>query len=181
MATINKSEQSATKAKSSRFGGFLMNHKMVFFLLITLIVFVLWAFIKMYIMNNQFEKQTSELKTRYENKIDSLTALKLELTSKTFAWAVRSELIRDNKEQVNQFFTAFIKEPGIIKVEFVDAFTSRITLSTDKKDEGMVFEDPIALVTEKVIHLQNDSILTIYSPVMGLNNKLGSLIIKYQK
>jgi L-lactate utilization protein LutC len=181
MATINNSEQQVLKSKKNKFGTFVMNHKMVFFLLISLIVVLGWALIKMYLMNNQFEKQTAELKTKYENRIDSLTAQQLELTSKTFAWAVRSELIRDNKEQVNQFFSAFIKEQGIIKVEFVDAITSRVTLSTDKKDEGMVFEDPIALVTEKVIHLQNDSILTIYSPVMGLNSKLGSLIIKYQK
>ena len=174
-----QSKQTVQKVKPGKFGTFIMNHKMVFFLLLALLALFLWAFIKMAIMKNQFEKQTIELKTQCENKIDSLTALQLELTSKTFAWAIRSELTRDNKEQVNQFFASFIKESGVNKVEFVDATTAKVLLSTDKKDEGSMFGDQVALLTNKTIHFSNDSILHVISPVMGLNNKLGILVIDY--
>lgn len=180
MATKNEI-QSEKSVKPGKFGTYIMNHKMIFFLLLALIAVFLWAFIKTAIMKNQFEKQTLEIKKQCENKIDSITAQQMELTSKTFAWAIRSELTRDNKEQVNQFFTGFIKESGVVKVQFVDAISTKVLLSTDKKDEGSIFEDKVALFTTNTIHYTNDSILHVISPVMGLNNKLGVLVIDYSR
>ncbi len=180
MATKNEI-QSEKSVKSGKFGTYIMNHKMIFFLLLALIAVFLWAFIKTTIMKNKFEKQTLEIKKQCENKIDSITAQQMELTSKTFAWAIRSEITRDNKEQVNQFFAGFIKESGVIKIQFVDAISSKVLLSTDKKDEGSMFEDKIALLTNNTIHFNNDSILHVITPVMGLNTKLGVLVIQYLK
>jgi len=108
-----------------------------------------------------------------------LTTKQLMLSSKVFSWAIRSELTRENKEQVNQFFLNFIKEPGVSKVEFVNALDGRVMLSTNKKDEGLVFPNQVALATTETINYRNDSVLSIVSPVMGLNNKLGVLVIEY--
>jgi len=181
MATENEIQEKKTlqPKKPGKIGIYIMNHKMIFSLLFALVVVFLWAIIKMYFMENSFEKQTAELKISYENKIDSLTSKQLELTSKVFSWAVRSELTRENKEQVNQFFLSFIKEPGVTKVEFVDATTSKVTLSTDKKDEGTAFTNQVALMTDETIHFTEDSVLNVITPVMGLNNKLGILVIEY--
>jgi len=175
----NLTDQSGQTKKSGKFATFIKNHKMVSTLLLALVVVFLWAIIKMYFMENSFEKQTAEMKSAYENKIDSLTASQLVLTSKVFSWAIRSELTRENKEQVNQFFLSFIKEPGVNKVEYVDAATAKVTLSTDKKDEGTVFTDQVSLMTTETINFKNDSVLNVISPVMGLNNKMGILIIEY--
>jgi len=175
----NLTEQSGQTKKSGKIATFIKNHKLVFSLLVALVVVFLWAIIKMYFMENSFEKQTAEMKAAYENKIDSLTASQLVLTSKVFSWAIRSELTRENREQVNQFFLSFIKEPGVTKVEYVDATTAKVMLSTDKKDEGTVFTDQVSLMTTETINFKNDSILNVISPVMGLNNKMGILIIEY--
>ena len=167
------------KKQRGKIATYVMNHKMIFSLLFILVVVFLWAFIKMYFMEKHFEKQTAEMKITYENNMDSLAAKQLVLTSKVFSWAIRSELTRENKEQVNQFFLNFIKEPGVVKVEYVDATTAKVTLSTDKKDEGTVYTNQVALMTDETIYFRNDSVLNVISPVMGLNNKMGVLIIEY--
>src|SRR5665647_326725 len=122
METKNETQ----KKQQGKISTYVMNHKMVFSLLLILVVVFLWAFIKMYFMEKRFEKQTTEMKMDYENKMDSIAAKQLIVTSKVFSWAIRSELTRENKEQVNQFFMNFIKEPGVVKVEYVDATTQKV-------------------------------------------------------
>ena len=177
----NKSQKTSTdKANTkSNFGELVLRHKMITFLIAVLVIVSLWAFIKISLLENKFKKDTLKLKSDYENKIDSLTTNQLMLSSKVFSWAIRSELTRENKEQVNQFFLNFIKEPGVSKVEFVNALDGRVMLSTNKKDEGLVFPNQVALATTETINYRNDSVLSIVSPVMGLNNKLGVLVIEY--
>ena len=177
LPTGSKSGNSTTEKDKS--GSFISRHKLVFTLLLVIAVISLWAFFKIWSLENQFKKDTLKMKSDFENKIDSLTSKQLILTSNVFSWAIRSELTRENKEQVNQYFLSFIKERGVNKVEFVDALNSKVTLSTNKKDEGTVFTDQVALMTTKTISFKNDSVLNIISPVMGLNNKLGVLVIEY--
>ena len=176
----NKPTDSVPEKKISRLMAFILRHKMVFSLIIIILVLASWAFIKMALMEKNFEKQKAEIITIYENKIDSLTLKQLELTSKVFSWAVRSELTRENKEQVNQFFLSFIQENNVKKVMLIDASTATISLSTDKKDEGKAIND-MSLLPDKTFSFEKDSTFEIISPVMGLNNKLGSLVIDYSK
>ena len=177
----NKSQKASTDKVNTKgnFGELVLRHKLITFLIAVLVIVSLWAFIKISLLENKFKKDTLKLKSDYENKIDSLTTNQLMLSSKVFSWAIRSELTRENKEQVNQFFLNFIKEPGVSKVEFVNALDGRVMLSTNKKDEGLVFPNQVALATTETINYRNDSVLSIVSPVMGLNNKLGVLVIEY--
>jgi L-lactate utilization protein LutC len=179
MATVNEKQPSEKANTKGGISEFVRTHKMITFLLAALVILALWAFIKISLMENKFKKDTLKLKSAYENKIDSLTTRQLTLSSKVFSWAIRSELTRENKEQVNQFFMNFIKEPGVSKVEFVSALDGKVTLSTNKKDEGSVFPNQVAVMTTETINYRNDSVLSIVSPVMGLNNKLGVLVIEY--
>jgi len=181
LSTVNKSQKVSTDKANTKgnFGELVLRHKLITFLIAVIVILSLWAFIKISLLENKFKKDTLKLKSDYENKIDSLTTKQLMLSSKVFSWAIRSELTRENKEQVNQFFLNFIKEPGVSKVEFVNALDGRVMLSTNKKDEGLVFPNQVALATTETINYRNDSVLSIVSPVMGLNNKLGILVIEY--
>ena len=181
LSTDNKSQKVSTDKANTKgnFGELVLRHKLITFLIAVIVILSLWAFIKISLLENKFKKDTLKLKSDYENKIDSLTTKQLMLSSKVFSWDIRSELTRENKEQVNQFFLNFIKEPGVSKVEFVNALDGRVMLSTNKKDEGLVFPNQVALATTETINYRNDSVLSIVSPVMGLNNKLGVLVIEY--
>lgn len=168
-----------TEQKPNKFAAFIFSHKLVFSLLFALIILFLWAFIKISITEKRYEKQIQEQKALYENKIDSLIVKHLELTSEMLSLAVRSELTRDNREQVNQFFLSFIKEEGVSKVMLVDAATTKVLISTDKKDEQTFFTD-LVLATEKTVHQIDGELLRVVTPVMGLNSKIGILIIEYK-
>ena len=149
---------------------FIMRHKMTSFLLFVIIVIVLGSFIKMSLMKLDYNKE----KLNYEAQIDSIKVADLELTSKVFSWAVRSELMRNNTEQVNQFFLAFIKENQFVqKLDLVDPNSAKIILSTDKKTEGDIYSNKDIMTINKTTYREG----LIISPIMGLDSKIGILII----
>jgi len=165
--------------KKGFFRTFISRHTGVFVLLCLLIAVVIAGFIRIKLLERSFDKQQEALRVRYENKVDSLLQSDRLTTAKVFSWAVRGELIRDNRDQVNQYFMNFIKEPGVKKIKLIDPVSAKAIISTDKKEEGLVFADP-AIFTEEIAIRHHDSIIQIISPVMGLNEKIGILVIEYE-
>ena len=150
---------------------FVKKHWFVFVLIVVIIILLLWALIKIRIVENRSLKEKDQLVNLYELSMDSLHLSNMELTAKVFTWAIRSEMTRQNMEQVNQFFSAIVKEPGIRKIQLIDPVSARVLLSSDKKDEGTIVEDTLVLQAEKTIHLSSEAGERIISPVMGLDRK----------
>ena len=118
--------------------------------------------------------------------MDSLKVANYKLTSKVFSWAIRSEMLRNNNEQVDQFFLSFIKDPNVKKIQLINPDNAVVILSTDKKDEGQKIDIQKIYQTDSLTVVREDDILKIYNPIMGLNKKIGLLVIeianqKYQK
>ncbi|MBP8793481.1 MAG: hypothetical protein KBH29_09910, partial [Lutibacter sp.] len=83
---------------------------------------------------------------------------------------------RENSEQVNQFFNDFVKNEDIIKLQYINATTHEIQISTDKKDEGVVnptYKD----INEQTIS-QDSTSIELATPINGLNTKLGIFVMK---
>ncbi|MDZ4204270.1 MAG: hypothetical protein U1C46_05570 [Bacteroidales bacterium] len=168
----------AGEVKENKFRNFIFKHKVaVIFILIAIAVFI-WAQVKICNMEKNFSKQKSEIINNYEIKIDSLNLATWQLTSKVFSWAIRSELIRENIEQVNQFFLSFIKEPNITKIQLINPEDSFILISSDKKDEGQLASEPIMLLTDKMATYKDSLLIKTITPIMGLNSKIGILVIE---
>lgn len=165
--------------KKGFFRTFISRHTGVFVLLCLLIAVVIAAFIRIKLLEHSFNKQQEALRVRYENKVDSLLQADRLTTAKVFSWAVRGELIRDNRDQINQYFMNFVKESGVKKIKLIDPVSAKAIISTDKKDEGLVFADPTIFTEEIAVH-HLDSVTQIISPVMGLNKKIGILVIEYE-
>lgn len=125
------------------------------------------------------EKQKGQIITQYEFTLDSLHSQSLLLTAKTFSWAIRSELLRGNKEQVNLFFNDFVRNPDILKLYFIDSKTSIVELSTDKKDEGTVVGKYNKEQVQTIVF--DSTSFEIITPIAGLNDKLGVFVIKVDK
>ena len=146
-----------------------------------IIILLLWAVIKIQIVENRSLKEKEQLINLYELRMDSLHLSNMELTAKVFSWAIRSEMTRQNMEQVNQFFSGFVKEPNIRKVQLIDPVTGTVLLSSDKKDEGTIIEDSIILQAEKSVHIVGETGDIIINPVMGLDTRIGVLVIEIEK
>lgn len=153
------------KKKTSKLK-YVWNHKLVFFLLLLIVAGAGWFAVKYYSLKLQFNKEKEFITSKFVDE-----------TSKVFSWAIRGELIRDNRDQVNQFFMNLVKEPGFKKIQLIDSNTSKIIISTDKKDEGTSVSDTTILNAGTLRQIKTDSLIRSITPVMGLNSRIGILVI----
>lgn len=169
------------RIKKNKFWGYIFKHKLTISLIIITLVVFSWAKIKMYLMDKNFIKEKNEITDIYNSTIDSINVKSLETTSKVFSWAIRSEMTRENIDQVNQFFLEFIKEPNIEKIQLINPQDSMIRISTDKKDEFTITSDSKILKTNSQTTYEFQSNYLICTPIMGLNKKIGILVIEVTK
>lgn len=158
---------------------FFSRSKYYLALILVIIIIVIWHYSTIYFMEKNTEKEKLTMTTNFGIKLDSLKAAQMEMTAKTFSWAIRSELIRGNKDQINQFFNEFIKTPGIMKLQFINSENSKIEISTDKKDEGTRNVDYSNLNDQKIIAGVPE--LTIVTPISGMNKQIGVFILEAKK
>jgi len=178
---LSRNEENFEEKKESKILTFVKKHWFVLFLIVVIIIILLWAVSKIKIVENRSIKEKEQLVNLYEVRMDSLHLSNMELTAKVFSWAIRSEMTRQNMEQVNQFFSGFVKEPNIRKIQLIDPVSGKVLLSSDKKDEGTIVEDALILQTEETIHLTAETGEKIISPVMGLDTRIGVLVIELTK
>ncbi len=164
--------------KENKFLKFLLRNKIVVILILLLFGVFFWAIIRMQLMEKDFKMQKTEIVNKYELKIDSINMAKMELVSTVFSWAIRSELTRENMEQVNEFFLNFVKVPDVEKVQLVNYDSSKILISTDKKDEGQAITDHTLFESDTLRFYTTDSGEVKYiTPIMGLNKRIATLVI----
>lgn len=167
--------------KESKLNTFVKKHRLVFILISLIIVIVLGFLIQIKIMEKRSVSEKEQLVNLYMNKMDSLSLSDMVLTTKVFSWAIRSEMTRQNMEQVNQYFSGFVKEPTVKNIQLIDPDTGKVLLSSDKKDEGTIIENTLILQAERIFQLPGDTGDKIISPVMGLNSRIGVLVIELEK
>lgn len=106
----------------------------------------------------------------------------LRLLIKPIVWPLRTEMIQGNIDQMNLYLSDMVKEQNFQRIAVADN-KGIIIASTNKKDEGMPFSviGNSALFTSNDTRVENigDSLLTITSPIMGFNSRLGTIAIKY--
>lgn len=171
--------QEVQEKKESKIWKFIMKHKTFSALLLVIIVLLAWSFIKMAIMESNFNDEKAQIVSNYEMKLDSLNSERLKSTAATFSWAIRGELLRENKEQINQYFNEFIKNPGVIKLQLINPETSTVELSTDKKDEGT--KDISFNSIQEQTMVSDSSVIQIVTPISGLNKKIGIFVMQVNK
>ena len=150
-------------------------------LVVLLIVISSWLSIKLLVERNQYEKAKTEMVNQYETQIDSIQLKNIEFASRVFSWSVRSELMRENAENLNQLFNVFVKDSNAQLVQLINLETNTIQISTDKQFEGNAYTVPSELNMEEQFNISVDDKVTIFTPIMGLNNKIGLLMVEFKK
>ena len=187
MSTVEKNnlvETSQSKTKNTfkeKIVGFFKNNKVATVLTVLLLVVFIWFSIKIRINEKNFNNEKTQLITQYESKIDSLQIKHLEFATEVFSWSVRSELLRENTENLNQLLTVFVQQSGADLVQLVNPKDNIVLLSSDKKFEGTSLETTAFsnLTSTKVYAEEN--LVKIVSPVMGFNDKIGVLLVVLNK
>jgi hypothetical protein len=106
----------------------------------------------------------------------------LELLSVPLVWAVRSEMIRGNYDQINQYMINFVRQPNVNEVVLVKP-DGVIMLATNKRLEGTPVADSFPA---SVLQVERTTVSPLEqrgwmsaSPIMGINQKLGVIIFVY--
>lgn len=104
----------------------------------------------------------------------------LRLAAVPLVWTVRSEMLRGNYDQINQYLAQFVREPNMKEV-LVAGADGRVVAATDKKREGAMvaelFPPEVPKVDTITVTTRPDGRLLVAAPIMGLNDRLGVLIL----
>ena len=168
------STTTTTKRKPSKIVRYILDHKLLFSLIFALIVVFIWGQCKI----GQLEKQQDALKVAHKAQKDSQQQADYMLVSKVFSWAVRSDMMRNNFDQANQYIENIVKEPYIKKAFAIDAANNTIVLSSDKNEVGLPVSDITLLQPGVNSVVKNDSTMRIVTPITGLNKKVGISVIE---
>lgn len=148
--------------------------------LVLLAVLWAWKVIEVRNVRKTAEEENDRVRQTAVNMITETRAEHLKLMAKPFVWAVRSEMLRGNMEGVNLYLQDMVKERNFERIQVADT-RGVVVASTDKKTEGKPLEGNGGVLTadSTLVHNMGDSAWVISSPIMGFNNRLGTLVIDY--
>jgi sensor histidine kinase regulating citrate/malate metabolism len=133
-------------------------------------------------LSDRADTKQKELELQAHGIIAQTHEEHLKLLAKPFIWAIRSEMMKGNNSQIDLYMNEMVKEKNFQRIIVVNS-KGTVMSSTNKKDEGKPFstvDNTSKLNAEDtVIQNQGDSVLTMLSPVMGFNNRLGTLYVQY--
>ncbi|HSK11902.1 MAG TPA: hypothetical protein VK907_01750, partial [Phnomibacter sp.] len=102
--------------------------------LVLLIVILIWKNIEIRNIRGKAEREYQALKERAIKNIISTKEEQLKLMVKPYGWAVRSEMMRGNINQVNLYALDMINERNVMLIAIAND-SGMIVSSTNKKDE----------------------------------------------
>lgn len=176
-----KTASSSSPGKEQTKTPFWKKHFLSLLLLLGIVIAVVWGVIGKNNLEKEYQAKIEQLNINHNKLMDSMVHEKAEMITSTLALAVRSELIDENKDQVNQYFLQMIKNKQISKIMLVNHKNGNIEMSTNKKDESMTFQNETLLLAKDVISEANESIIVTATPIMGLNSQMAVLIVETSK
>lgn len=142
----------------------------------------IWKAIQIGTIKKEARQEREQIRSKAAQTIVEVHRQHLLALAKPYVWAIRSEMLRNADNQVDLFANEMIKEENFRRIVVADQ-QGKIISSTDKKFVGAEFTTvgkPVWLTSDStIIENSNDSTLTISSPVMGFNSRLGTLLISY--
>jgi C4-dicarboxylate-specific signal transduction histidine kinase len=161
-----------------------MDQKEIIILILLTIILVLlvWILVIRNKYKRDYDKLHSRLKEDKDQEIENRTQALLRLVTIPIQWALRTEMMSGSLAQVEQYLFQIVKEPGIDYAALVD-LNGEIKLASDKKTEGKAYkdvfkEDISGMDKMQIVNREHDEKI-ILAPITGLNEKLGTVILRY--
>lgn len=160
--------------------------------LLLLIVFV-WSRVSIGAAEARLANERQEMARRFEEDRAALLARLQDFTVRqddgsqrrfgtALAWAVRGELIRNNLDQVDQFFNEMVRMERVERVVLAGQ-DGKILLSSDRRYQGGDFSAlyPVGLlgVPQVSVMAGAEGKKRVVIPVMGLSARLGTVVMDY--
>lgn len=172
-------ERSDADKDSSALLRFVRKYPVLATLLMALVILAAGYFWMDFRADRQYKRVEKEAATRVEQNTHEM----LKLFTRPMVWSIRSEMLRGNKEQVDLLISDIVKEDNFRHIMVVDA-EGTILSSTNKRQEGQMASDylepeMLAMDTTTIVQAGDDNTLTSFSPILGFDRRIGTLIIEY--
>ena len=134
-------------------------------------------------MTAQFHSDRSTLIAQVRQRAETQVADTQRRFGQALAWAVRGEMIRNNLDQVDQFFNEIIKLEGVGRVILAGS-DGRVLVSSDRKflsSDAAALHPAGALAHDGIVILddaEGSKLMAI--TIMGLNARLGTVLLSYR-
>lgn len=132
-------------------------------------------------MSQQFEADRAALDARLKEFALGQDQTALTRFGTALAWAVRGELIRNNLDQVDQYFAELVRMPRVQRVVLAGQ-DGKVLVATDRKFLGQPvtqLHPAEVLTTPQVVAQTTPQGSRLVIPVMGLNARLGTVVVEY--
>jgi len=169
-------------------GGFFLivkNHwRLIFtlFLLFLIAIMYQWKTISVNSVKDEMKIERKQLTAKVNQIILNKNFELVRLSAIPLSWAVRSEMVKENYENIDQYFKQLVQANDFTSIS-LSASDGKIIVATDKSLEGKMVADiysPIVRdqfdTTVKV--LPNGEIMAVV-PVLGVAGKLGVMVLVY--
>lgn len=181
----NLNEKSDNEVADNAVKGNGRKKTLIIILVAVVLIATIWIW-KNIQLNNEREEAKHEKQLLQDRAAAMMTDSHkehLKLLAKPYVWAIRNELLSGNTNQVHVYANEMVKEKNFQSIVVAND-KGIIISSTNKKNEGKEFTTigkPNYLSSgTTVVENINDSIVVMSSPIMGFNNRLGTLMITYK-
>lgn len=175
-------ETSKTALKSH-----VLEHKWFYLIILLLLIFCAYLYISKSISDKHHAEELVNTRENYEQQLqvalDDHARRQLSLMMKTFVWAVRSSMLRNNLDEVDQYFIQLVQEEGIHEIVLANE-NGEILVATNKKHEGQLFSEHYPsdlLKPDDVVFDHQGQYYYVAAPVLSLNTRLGTLFVVYEE
>lgn len=177
--TISSTQEikSSPKVKKESNRNYFVRHPLLSTVLIA-VVLVSVVYGTLSIRNNQ-------VKVRHAKELvalrDSLSLNYRQNNVRIFSWAVRSEVNRNNIDQVETLFINYLQTDDIVRIALIKPEDGSIIISTNKIDNDTLIDDKEVVNASSIVVIDKGSTFYIVNPIMGLDRKTGILLVEINK
>lgn len=133
-------------------------------------------------LEQKFEADSSAIRREAQELITRQTQDMQLLFGTALAWSVRSAMLRNNLDEIDQYFGDLVKNPRIALVLLADA-DGKVLRTTDRKyldaQFSTHFPEDLLKVENVVIRPDEGDRIRLVLPIQGLTARLGTVVLLY--
>lgn len=162
-----------------RRGGFQLY--VILGLLVVIVVLFGWKWYAERSLRREFTDREQKFEIQVKSAMSAQASEMLRLASVPLSWAVRASALKQDLDQVDDYFIQYVKEKHIQSLVFVGP-DGVVLLATDKKLEGQPYtplDAPMLDGSSVRVLDDGEHDIVVVTPVMGYDSRLGTLVLTY--
>jgi len=151
-------------------------------LIVAVIVVFFWKELAVRRAVAHYEEERAGIVEQTRTALVDQTREMLRLSAIPLGWSVRTEMIKENYHQIDDYMQRFVKEPHVSRIALVD-YEGSIQIATDKKLEGQradsAFPSVLLEVGKVTVHDEGTDEVFVAVPILSYDARLGTLVLAY--